>query len=108
MSRDRHRDETNSIGRETSTHDSLLKYEQARLIVHNDLTEHDYHQQCRIVLSSCSQLMSFYDRHLYPFDPYSDRCRPADVLDFLFRPIESVDRYNHKYVSIRLVQCFPM
>ncbi|CAF4644032.1 unnamed protein product [Rotaria socialis] len=81
--------------------DSLLKYEPRRLIVSRDVSDADYKKICRATISPSSQPISLYDTHLNLFDPYSDLCRPADILDFLFPPIEYIDANNHKYFIIR-------
>jgi hypothetical protein len=78
--------------------DSLLKYEPPRLIVNRDISNIDYKKICRATISPCFQPTSFYDKNLNLFDPYSDFCRPADILDFLFPPIEFINKTNHKYV----------
>jgi hypothetical protein len=77
---------------------SLLKYESPRLIVSHDISDTDYKKICRATISPCLQPTSFYDNNLNLLDPYSDLCRPADILDFLFPPIEFIDKTNHKYV----------
>ncbi|CAF4280412.1 unnamed protein product, partial [Rotaria sp. Silwood2] len=78
--------------------DSLLKYESPRLIVSHDISETDVKKICRATISPCFQPTSLYDTNLKLFDPYSDLCRPADILDFLFPPIEHIDKNNHKYI----------
>jgi hypothetical protein len=78
--------------------DSLLKHEPPRLIVHHDISNTDYKKICRATISPCSQSPSLYDTNLNLFDPYSDFCRPADILDFLFPPIEFITKTHHKYV----------
>ena len=78
--------------------DSLLKYESPRLIVSHDISSTDYKKICRATISPCFQLMSFYDTNLELLDPHSDLCRPADILDFLFPPIEFINKTKHKYV----------
>lgn len=78
---------------------SLIKYESPRLIINHDISDADYKKICRATISPSSEPSSIYDNHLHLLDPYSDLCRPADILDFLFQPIEYVDRYNHKYVN---------
>jgi hypothetical protein len=88
----RHQPESNDI---IYPKDSLLKYEPPRLIVHHDISNTDYKKICRATISSCS----FYDKNLNIFDPYSDSCRPADILDFLFPPIEFINKTHHKYVG---------
>jgi len=77
---------------------SLLKYEPPRLIVHRDISNIDYKKLCRTTISSSFQSTPFYDTNLNLFDPYSDSCRPSDILDFLFPPIEFINKTNHKYV----------
>jgi hypothetical protein len=83
--------------------DSLLKYEPPRLIVNHDISNTDYKKICRATLSPCFQPTPLYDTNLNLFDPYSDLCRPADILDFLFPPIEFINKTNHKYVC-RILQ----
>jgi hypothetical protein len=78
--------------------DSLLKYEPPRLIISHDISDVDYKKICRATISPCIQTTPLYDINLNFLDPYSDLCRPADILDFLFPPIEFIDRNNHKYV----------
>ena len=77
---------------------SLLKYEPLRLIVHDNITDHEYQQLCRATLSPCVEPASLYNRQLHLLDPYSNLCRPADILDFLFPPAEHFSANNHKYV----------
>ncbi|CAF1440195.1 unnamed protein product [Rotaria magnacalcarata] len=79
--------------------DSLLKYEPRRLIVSRDVSDADYKKICRATISPSSQPISLYDTHLNLFDPYSDLCRSADILDVLFPPIEYIDTNNHKYIK---------
>jgi hypothetical protein len=78
--------------------DSLLKYEPPRLIVSHDISDTDYKKICRTTISPCCQPTPLYDANLKLPDLYSDSCRPADVLDFLFPPIEFINKTNHKYV----------
>ena len=78
--------------------DSLLKYEHPRLIIGHDISETDYKKLCRASLSSNFQSTILYDTNLNLFDPYSDACQPAAILDFLLPPIEFIDHNNHKYV----------
>lgn len=78
--------------------DSLLKYEPPRLILHDPTSEKDHQQRCRATIAPCVQPVSLYDQQLQLLDPYSDLCRPADILDFLFPPVESIDRHHHRYV----------
>ncbi|CAF1044021.1 unnamed protein product [Rotaria sp. Silwood1] len=78
--------------------DSLLKYESPRLIVSHDISDTDYKKICRATISPSFQPISLYDTNLKLFDPYSDLCRPAYILDFLFPPIEHIDKNNHKYI----------
>ena len=79
--------------------DSLLKYEPARLIIHRDLSKNDYTNICRAILSPSLPPTSFVDANLNLLDPYSNLCRPADILDFLFPPREFLTKTNHKYVG---------
>ena len=79
---------------------SLLKYEPARLITDRDLSKRDYKKICRATLSPDSSPFSLVDENLILQDPYSNLCRPTDILDFLFPPIEFFNRTNHKYVRI--------
>jgi hypothetical protein len=90
-----HQSESNDI---IYPKDSLLKYESPRLITHPDISNTDYKKICRATISPCFQPISFYDKNLNLLDPYSDLCRPADILDFLFPPIEFLNKTNHKYV----------
>ena len=83
---------------------SLLKYEPPRLIVSEDISDTDYKKICRATISPCFQPIPLYDKNLNLLDPYSDICRPADILDFLFPPIEFITKTNHKYVC----SFFPM
>ena len=80
--------------------DSLLKYEPPRLIISRDISDTDYKKICRATISSHFQPTSLYDANLNHLEPYSNLCRPADVLDFLLPPVEFVDKNNHKYVGI--------
>ncbi|CAF1082317.1 unnamed protein product [Adineta steineri] len=77
---------------------SLLQYESPRLFVNHDIANTDYKKICRATISPSVQPISFYDNKLNLFDPYSDFCRPADILDFLFPPIEFFNKTNHKYI----------
>lgn len=92
----RHQPESNEI---IFPKNSLLKYEPPRLIVHRDISKAKYKNICRTRISPCFQPPSFYDTDLNLLDPYSDLCRPADILDFLFPPIEFLNKTNHKYVG---------
>lgn len=83
--------------RRNDVKDSLVKYEPARLITHRDLSKKDQKTICRTTLSP---VLTLVDENLILQDPYSNLCRPADVLDFLFPPIEFFDRNNHKYVRM--------
>ena len=82
---------------------SLLQYEPPRLIVQHDISDTDYQKICRATISPCLQPTSLHDDNLNLLDPYSDLCRPADILDFLFPPIEFIDKNNHKYVCCILL-----
>ncbi|UJR26835.1 hypothetical protein I4U23_008148 [Adineta vaga] len=77
----------------------LLQYESSRLITNHELSNSDYKKICRVILSSCLSPPLYYDKNLNLFDPYSDQCRPADILDFLFPPIEFINKTNHKYIK---------
>ncbi|CAF1578155.1 unnamed protein product [Adineta ricciae] len=77
---------------------SLLQYEHPRLIINHEIFSVDHKRICRATVSPCLSPVSFYDKNLNLFDPYSDRCRPADILDFLLPPIETTNKTNHKYI----------
>ena len=79
---------------------SLLQYEPPRLIINHEISSADHKKICRATLSPCLLPLSFHDKNVNLLDPYSDRCRPADILDFLLPPIETTNKTNHKYVGL--------
>ncbi|CAF1073431.1 unnamed protein product [Didymodactylos carnosus] len=77
---------------------ALLKYGTHRLIISKDLSDKEYTAICRATILPNILPVPLHDINLKLLNPYSQACRNADILDFLFKPLEFIDKYNHKYV----------